>query len=614
MKALARLLALALALAPVAASAQQGFLNSGELIANSSASRGPAGPSTATAFLDRAFGSTSARLLVRGASNWASTAVSGDLTMSAGGAFTIPNSTITFAKIQNLNGSSLFGNNAGIAAAGTNIGLGATLTFSGVTLQTVAQTGDVTTPANSFATTIANQAVTFAKFQNLTASSLFGNNAGSPGSGTNITLGATLTFSGAALQTLAHTGDVTTPANSFVTTIANNAVTNAKAAQMAAFTFKGNNTGSTANAADVSIPGLATKASPVSGDLVMIADSAASNAWKQTTVGALSSAGSVASVNGQTGALIFYMVPTGRLTLVSVVPVMTSTQSAKTTVYYTSYIGSTIPIFDGTNMVLTEFGTELSQATTDTTKSPAAVAANKNYDIFVWNDGGTIRATRGPAWASDSTRGTGAGTTELSDISVGAVHRGIQLNANAITNGPAAFRGTYVGTIRSNGSSQIDWIFGAAASGGTAASLGVWNAFNRVLVATTVTDSGASYTYTSGTVRQARASAGNQVSAVIGLVEDGASATTMAYNLTTAAAGAAAATGVGLNSTTTYSFQKFIVAAATAAATSGAGASGGTVYPALGWNTISMNENGDGTNANNFNAGSTASLSVLLKM
>jgi len=55
----------------------------------------------------------------------------------------------------------------------------------------------------------------------------------------------------AAARMPALTGDVTSSAGSVATTIANNAVTNAKAAQMAAHTYKGNNTGSTANAADL---------------------------------------------------------------------------------------------------------------------------------------------------------------------------------------------------------------------------------------------------------------------------------------------------------------------------------------------------------------------------
>ncbi len=51
----------------------------------------------------------------------------------------------------------------------------------------------------------------------------------------------------------AFTGDVTNTAGSLATTIAANAVTNAKAAQMAANTIKGNNTGSTANSADLTV-------------------------------------------------------------------------------------------------------------------------------------------------------------------------------------------------------------------------------------------------------------------------------------------------------------------------------------------------------------------------
>jgi hypothetical protein len=53
-------------------------------------------------------------------------------------------------------------------------------------------------------------------------------------------------------QTITLTGDVTgSGTGSFAATIANNAVTNAKAAQMATHTIKGNNTGSTASAADL---------------------------------------------------------------------------------------------------------------------------------------------------------------------------------------------------------------------------------------------------------------------------------------------------------------------------------------------------------------------------
>lgn len=209
----------------------------------------------------------------------------------------------------------------------------------------------------------------------------------------------------------------------------------------------------------------------------------------------------------------------GRLTLASGTPVMTTDQTAKTTVYFTPYNGDVIPIYDGTYMVPTTFA-ELSQATTDSTKSPAAVAASKNYDVFVWNDAGTLRATRGPTWdsgavaGSDTSRGTGAGSTELQMV------KGVWTNKNAITNGPAANRGTYVGTIRSNGSSQIDWKLGSAAAGGGEAWLGVWNMYNRVDERPRVQDSVDNYTYQSGTIRSMNNSTTNRISAIRGLDDD----------------------------------------------------------------------------------------------
>jgi hypothetical protein len=109
----------------------------------------------------------------------------------------------------------------------------------------------------------------------------------------NISLNAADITSGTlpAAQMPALTGDVTTVAGAVATTIAPNAVTNAKAAQMAAYTIKGNATGATANATDIDVTALTAKAAPVPADIVLIQDSAASNAFKKTTAGALASAG-----------------------------------------------------------------------------------------------------------------------------------------------------------------------------------------------------------------------------------------------------------------------------------------------------------------------------------
>ena len=92
--------------------------------------------------------------------------------------------------------------------------------LSGLTTTTF--TGDVTgTGSGTIALTISSNAVTYSKFQQVSASSLVGNSTGSLANAASITLGATLAFSSSVLQTAALTGDVTASANSFVTTVAN---------------------------------------------------------------------------------------------------------------------------------------------------------------------------------------------------------------------------------------------------------------------------------------------------------------------------------------------------------------------------------------------------------
>jgi hypothetical protein len=97
-------------------------------------------------------------------------------------------------------------------------------------LQTITLTGDVTgSGTGSFAATIANDAVTFAKLQNLATDSLVGRDTAGSGDAESITVGGGIEFTGAsALRTSAFTGDVTKTAGGTSLTIANDAVTYAK--------------------------------------------------------------------------------------------------------------------------------------------------------------------------------------------------------------------------------------------------------------------------------------------------------------------------------------------------------------------------------------------------
>lgn len=116
--------------------------------------------------------------------------------------------------------------------------------------------GDVTS-AGDGATTIANDAVTNAKAANMAVNTIKGRITAGTGDPEDLTAANVRTIinvaDGANNYTHPnHSGDVTSVGDG-ATTIANNAVTNAKAAQMAANTIKGNNTGSTANATDIAV-------------------------------------------------------------------------------------------------------------------------------------------------------------------------------------------------------------------------------------------------------------------------------------------------------------------------------------------------------------------------
>ncbi|MGA1531673.1 MAG: hypothetical protein ACO33E_01300, partial [Aquiluna sp.] len=89
----------------------------------------------------------------------------------------------------------------------------------------------------------------------------------------------------------------------------------------------------------------------------------------------------------------------GRLTLETGVPVSTTDQTAKTVLYYTPYSGDYVALYDtvNTRWDLFQF--------TERSLSLSGLAANTNYDIFIYNNSGTL-TLQAVAWAT-----SGAGTS-----------------------------------------------------------------------------------------------------------------------------------------------------------------------------------------------------------
>ena len=171
---------------------------------------------------------------------------------------TQPSGTITTAATDRLLGRDTNG-------AGTveELTVGGGLEFTGAGgIQRGALTGEVTAAAGDGATTIAANAVTFAKMADLATDRLIGRDTAATGDPEAITVGGGIEFTGTGgIQTSAFTGDVTKAAGGTALTIgalkvvtgmlADDAVSNAKLANMATGTIKGRATAGTGDAEDL---------------------------------------------------------------------------------------------------------------------------------------------------------------------------------------------------------------------------------------------------------------------------------------------------------------------------------------------------------------------------
>jgi len=182
------------------------------------------------------------------------------------------------------------------------------------------------------------------------------------------------------------------------------------------------------------------------------------------------------------------LTPGGRLTLESGVPVSSTDQTAKGTLYYTPYVHDYVRLHDGARPKLYTF-TERSLS--------LSVTSGKNYDVFLYDNAGRLTLELSAAWTNDTARADALAWQE----GVGYVKSGTATRL-------------WLGTIRASGTNQTGISFGAV---DTEPFCFLWNAYNRVDLAWYYGSSTDSWTYASTTWRQSGGLAAAKFSVVCGL-------------------------------------------------------------------------------------------------
>lgn len=219
-------------------------------------------------------------------------------------------------------------------------------------------------------------------------------------------------------------------------------------------------------------------------------------------------------------------VPGGRLTLTTATPILTSDTAAAGTLYYTPHFHNNISIYSGTAWIPFTF-TERSLA--------LSVTSGKNYDVFIYNNSGTLTLELSAAWTNDTTRADALTRQDGTWVKSGATTR------------------LWLGTIRASGANQCSMEMAPAS--GTTAKIGVWNYYNQVPFNIRATENADSWTYTTATWRPMNNDTTNRLEYVCGLA--GASSihcvsSTNANNSTSLTL----SNGIGVDSTTANSAQE----------------------------------------------------------
>lgn len=278
------------------------------------------------------------------------------------------------------------------------------------------------------------------------------------------------------------------------------------------------------------------------------------------------------------------LTPGGRVSLSSTLPVPTADIAAATTIYYLPYANELVPIYNGSHwseLDVTSSG--INQGIASTNQPTTQV-----YDLYAVNVGGTPTLCS-MYWGGNTSRSSSAGgKTGTADARVTQLN-GIWVNRTAIATGNcyggaagvtavaiAQNQGTLVGTYYTSAGGQTQVVCNPTpASGGAAVGVFVSNAYNRVPLTCSNSDTATAQTSVSAT--WAKLGANDTAQFVDGLQQSGYS-----YDAHVVAGGST--TGVDAQ------FGVACAGTGTTAPTVLGGAYGATATLANNYNTISVHQ------------------------
>lgn len=209
------------------------------------------------------------------------------------------------------------------------------------------------------------------------------------------------------------------------------------------------------------------------------------------------------------------LIAEGRLTASTGTPVTTADVSAATSIFYTPYTGNRIALYDSTASLWN------TRTFTELTISLSGCTASKPYDVFLYDNAGTV-ASETLVWTNTTTRATALAQQDGAYVKSGTPSR------------------RYVGSFFCNATGgQTDSTF---------VKQYIWNMYNRRARAMRRLEASSTWTYNSATWRQANAAAANQLEVMVGLAEDAMPVTVTAM-VQTNTANDYAAVAVGVDST-----------------------------------------------------------------